>query len=612
MRQPRPTGLALALALCLMLASLAGSPQGAAAQQTDTPPPPSDTATPEPTRTATSLPTASVTSGPTASPTKVATTESTAPVKRPAVVITGYNANPSQPGPGNGFSLDLYLANQGRSDARDVQLSLTSETFLPAGTGSVLFVDRIKDGDDATVSTSLVVVQTATVGAHPLAIAIRYVDGDGNSYSEEATISIEVATGNIRKPQVVVSAVRMPGRVAPGIPFTLSMDLANTGGMDARNVLVSPAAGPLAFQGGGLSTPVFIPAGGVAAVSLRLVAASPSEPGAASQTLDIRYDGMDGERFTATQVVGVVITGGAATDPLPMVTSYSAGQGLSLYPGQVFELSLEVTNVGVADALRTMLVFGGGSAPSTSGGTGSGGTGGSSGTSLGVFAPLETSNVRFLDRVAAGTSTQVTQRLVVDGAAKPGSYTLDVSFNYVDANGEALSNTEVISLLVSRRVALGITAMNPVTNTLAGEPLLFPIEVLNQGGDTVNVTEVSVTGAANASVANGSRFVGQLDSGASDTVEAEITADEAGEAELLVTVRYLDDLNNEQVITKTLTLAVDEAPAMPDGAERPPSEEGNLFLRLIKGFLGLGASAGQATSDVGDAMSAPLAVPATP
>jgi hypothetical protein len=561
------------------------------------------------------VPTASATALASASPARTATSatpESSAPVDRPALVVTGYNANPSQPAPGNGFSLDLYLANQGRSDARDVQLTLTSDTFLPAGTGSVLFVDKIKDGDDATVSTNLVVVQTATTGAHPIQIAMRYVDGDGNSYSEDATISIEVTTGNILKPQVVVSAVHMPSRVAPGIPFTLSMDLANTGGQDARNVLVSPAAGPLAFQGGGLSAPVFIPAGGVAAVSLRLVAASPSEPGAASQTLDIRYDGMDGERYTATQVVGVVITGGAATDPLPMVTSYTTGNGLSLYPGQVFELLLDVTNVGVADALRTMLALGGGTAPSSSGsdtGSGSSTTGGSSGASLGVFAPLDTSNVRFLGRVPAGATTRVTQRLVVDGAAKPGSYVLDVSFNYVDANGEALSNTEVISLLVSRRVVLGITPMNAVTNTLAGEELPFPIEIMNQGGATVNVTEVSVTGSSNATVTNGTRFVGQLDAGASDTIEANVRTDKEGDAELTVAVHYLDDLNNEQVITKTLTLEVDEAPPMLEGDELPQSQEGNLFLRLLKGFLGLGASGGSGQSDVGSAISDPLAEP---
>ena len=77
-------------------------------------------------------------------------------------------------------------------------------------------------------------------------------------------------------------------------------------------------------------------------------------------------------------------------------------------------------------------------------------------------------------------------------------------------------------------------------------------------------------------------------------------------------VHYLDDLNNEQVITKTLKLAVDDAPPLPEASAGGRATEGNIFLRLIKGFLGLGASAGRASSDVGSAISAPMAVPATP
>jgi hypothetical protein len=96
--------------------------------------------------------------------------------------------------------------------------------------------------------TQLTVVREASRGPHPIQIALRYQDGEGNVYTDESAISIEVAPGSILRPQVVVAAVRMPSRVAPGIPFQMGLDLANTGGQDARNVLVSPAEGPLASR----------------------------------------------------------------------------------------------------------------------------------------------------------------------------------------------------------------------------------------------------------------------------------------------------------------------------------------------------------------------------
>ncbi len=563
------------------------------AQPTASPPPATATVPPGPPTAMATATVAATTLPPTAVTATADATSATSPPQdeRPFIVVVGYDTNPSQPRPGATFQLALYLSNEGDADARNVQVGLASDTFLPASQGSVLFEDKIRDGEDETLGTDMVVSETATPGVHSLALDLRYEDRDGNVFTDRATIGIEVAAGGTRRPLVVVSAVHMPSRVAPGIPFTLGLDLVNNGAQEAKNVLVAPAAGPLAFQGGGGSVPVNIPPGGGANIALRLVAASPSQPGAASQILDLRYDGPDGTPYVGTHVVGLVITGGAATDPLPMVVGYRAGSRLGLHPGQVFELVLEITNVGVADALRTVLALGGGAPPTASGGASGAVSGGSSGAALGVFAPLETSNVRYLGRLPAGDSTALTQRMVVDGAAKPGPYVLELTFNYVDGNGQALSNTEVISLIVTRPVSLGITALSAITTTLASQPLPFPVEVLNQGGSTVNVTTMEVIGSAGVSVADGSRFVGELDSGASDILEPVITASETGPAELTVAVHYLDDLNNEQTVTETFTLTVEAASDLPQNEEEDGvPAEGNLFVRILKGFLGLGAS----------------------
>ena len=74
-----------------------------------------------------------------------------------------------------------------------------------------------------------------------------------------------------------------------------------------------------------------------------------------------------------------------------MVTAYQADVDL-LQPGTLFELSLTVTNLGIADAKNVTMVLGGGTSSVTNdGGTpGPGGVSGSSGD-LANFAPLNSS-----------------------------------------------------------------------------------------------------------------------------------------------------------------------------------------------------------------------------
>jgi hypothetical protein len=571
---------------------------GVPAQQTPSPTPmasPSNTAAPTGTAVLPSV-TPVATGSPT--PTAPAGTAPASPVperdERPFLVLTGSSADPGQPAAGTSFQLDLDVANQGDADAHNVQLALSSDAFVAIGSGSTLYQDKIPDGDDETMGTRLTVTDTATPGVHSITVDMRYEDRDGKVFTDRATVGVDVAA-SVQQPVIVVQAVRMPSRVAPGIPFTIALDLANTGSQPATNVVVAPAAGPLALQGGGGSAPVYIPAGGLATVSLRVAAASPEAPGAVSQTLDIRYNGPTGAAFATTHVVGVVITGGAGTDPLPMVTGYRAGDQLGLHPGQVFELVLDVTNVGVADAFRTMMALGGGTAPTAASGTAAA----TSGSSLGVFAPLDTSNMRYLGHLPAGGTTTVTQRLIVDGAAKPGPYVLEIAMTYVDAKGTTLSNTEVISLVVTRPVDLALTATSPVTTTVAGESLPYPVEVLNRGANTVNVKEVTVAGPDSVEITDGSRYVGPLDAGASDTLEPVLTPGKEGPLAIEITAHYLDDLNNDQVVTQTYTLTVTAAaPETAAPASGTPGE-GNLFIRVLKGFLGLGASPPLAVTEPG-------------
>jgi hypothetical protein len=337
--------------------------------------------------------------------------------------------------------------------------------------------------------------------------------------------------------------------------------------------------------------PLNLAPGASGVVSLRVQAAD-VEPGATSQSLELRYDEPSGERRTDTQLVGVVVAGDSALGPMPLIDAYrtvSFGSGnddgaeAMLHPGQVFDLVLDVANVGLAAAQRTRLTLGAASA-------GAGSAAASGGSGLGVFAPVGTSNVRFLGLLAAGESRQVTQSMVIDGAAKPGVYQLPIVFAYVDDDGQMQETSEVISLLVSRPVNLVITPITVVTETLGLAPFPFSAEITNAGDGTVKVGEVIVSGSAGLRIEDGRRFIGPLDAGALDTIDATVIPREPGRSVVTLTVNYTDDFNRPGKVEREFPVEVTEANEAAPPSEGEPRPTGNVVVRIIKGLLGLGAS----------------------
>jgi hypothetical protein len=200
-------------------------------------------------------------------------------------------------------------------------------------------------------------------------------------------------------------------------------------------------------------------------------------------------------------------------------------------------------------------------------------------------------NVRFVARLGAGDTVAVVQRLIVDGSAEPGAYTLPISLAYDDARGTRHVDDQRISLLVRRRPHLRVSFFRPVEGALVGEPFELPIDVTNIGRTSVNVSTVEVT-SEDLEIRDGSMYLGPLDGGTTGSLEATAVGEVGGTAEVVVSVHYLDDFEQSQTITQTLTVNV-ETPAEELSAEESAeeSEEGfwRSVLRLLRGLLGMGS-----------------------
>jgi hypothetical protein len=564
------------------------------AQPSDTPRPTNTRPGPPPTwtRPPTSTPVPSATVEPTE------TTRPKADIHRPLLVIENMQVDPRRPSPGSTFKLEVDVVNAGDAHAHNVRFSWSSEIFLPEGESTQHFEKGIPANDEHDFDARARVASTVKAGTYPIQVTVSWEDGDGAADTTTANLAVEVGGQSAVRPLLSVTAWRAPGWVVPGIAFGVAFDIVNTGGREARNVQIVPAGGSVALASQASGGVLNIGGGGSATQSLRLIAAASAEQQAVAQPMELRYDDEDGTRYTESLTIGFGVVDPDADQPLPMIESYrvrpanpdiartGAGDATTLHPGEVFWLDLSILNVGRQAAVRSFLAFGGGAAPSAADGAGSA----AGAPSLGVFAPLGRSNRVFLGRIEAGGGTTVTQRMVADGSAKPGVYALDVAMSYDDAEGKTLQSSEIVTLLLSRPAQLQFSAVNVMTSTVVGQSVPFAVEIINGSANTLNVSQVTVEGDRWMGVTGGSRYVGPLDDGGSDVIEAVLDPKAPGTATVTVIVAYVDDFNQTQEVRESYEFEVAEAPPEVEGADEPPPPTRSLFARVLRGLFGLGAS----------------------
>lgn len=498
------------------------------------------------------------------------------PPGRPVLTIRNFSVNPSRVAVGREFLVTIEIYNNGSRGAENTLVIFPGGTFLPVGeTGHAVGFMHINA--TAIVTQTLRVPANMASGTYNLQINLSANDYEGNHYEYPQTIAVEVLGAGQGRPQLVIEAAETtPAVLGPGDAFSLTLALANHGDRTATNVLVGVAPSNLAAPAGGGN---FVAVGRIGVnqrvtATLPLVLGEVTQAGRLNLEIAMEYSDYTGSPYTARQNVGLETSTALSDRPQLLIAGYHSEPD-SLAPGDVFTLTLEVTNVGGGEAQRLTL---------TLGGEGGGG--------LKPFAPLASGNVRFVPRVDAGETVEVVQQLAVDGSANPGAYSLPVALAYDDTRGTRHSDSQLISLLLRRRPHLQIGFYSPVPTATVGMPFPLPIEVTNVGRASVNASTLEVS-SPQLEISNGSIYLGPLDGGTSGSLEAMAIARQGGSAEVLVAVNYLDDFDQPQAVTKTLTVQIEEpiveAPAQPE--EQAPQEETawDKILRFLKGLLGLGS-----------------------
>lgn len=483
--------------------------------------------------------------------------------------------------PGQEFTVTIEVYNNGSRAGENTMAVIPGGTFLPVGQNGHMY-GTVHINHTFIVAQRMRVPANTASGVQNVTINLSANDWAGDHYDYPQTVAVEVVGGSggpapTGQPKILIEgATTDPPVIAPGELFTLTLRLANRGSRTALNVTASAdTAVALPAEGSGIASSDIIRIDEAVTVTLPLRLKPGQEGGRQGLNVTIECSDYSGGGYSDQQTVELDVDASLANRSQLLIDGYHTTPE-QISPGDGFTLTLRLTNVGGGDAQRLTLSLGG-----------------ETGEQLGAFVPTGGSNVSFVPHVGAGETVDVALRLLVSGDAGTKAHSLPVALAYDTAGGTREKSTQQVSLMVRRRPAFKVSFYRPVEGALAGQPFKLSVQVLNGSNAKFNVPELEVVGEQLEFLEETSTYVGDLDPGGSWNLDTTAQAAEPGPVDVTVNVHYVDDLNQTQVVSQTLTFEVQDAGRsdfdFPGEMEVQPESLWHKTLRAVKGFLGLGS-----------------------
>jgi hypothetical protein len=384
------------------------------------------------------------------------------------------------------------------------------------------------------------------------------------------------------RPVVIISSYTPFSTPSRGQNFSMAVYFHNSGMRAASNLIIDFVPGELIPRNNGGTQTIYQLISDETKSITQEFTVSPDLWGAyvGAVTVNVEYSDYEGnvynDSFSIAVDLSVPAYAPAAATPTPtaapifqpqlVIESYASDVEI-LQPGTTFELTLGINNLGNAEAKAISMVMGGGSLEVNPEGTPQPGISGGEGEFTN-FAPLDSSNVKFIGDLKPGETLEASQKIVVNVSTSPGAYSLKYSFVYTNESGEKVVENQVITLLVYRMPSIEVGFYQDTGPIYANQPNFLPLQIVNLGKQSAVLGNMTVS-AEDSYLENSSALVGLVDAGFYFTLDTMITPEKPGPLEIQISVNYTDDFNQPRTYTTVIPLEVLEAPIMdnlsPDG-----------------------------------------------
>lgn len=485
--------------------------------------------------------------------------------------------------PGDRANLTFRVKNITSIPVKSVKITFNSskqEGFSIVEGLNTRFAQKIDSYGFFDADFNVILSQSAQAPSQPVELKIEYKDTTGAAYAEDIQIFIPVEqqikeeTKGIIKINNIVSP---QSEIKPNNDFTVAFDLENVGFDDVRNIKIVVSG-----------ESVIVPK------TLNNLYCSEIKPGkrehfevvffatsdAATKnypiSINVEYEqgkGSNANKAAFSQYIGVLITNKNGADnqtksstPRIIINKFNFGSQDGVKAGQEFILNLSFLNTSKISDVNNIKI--------------------TVNSSDGAFVPVEGVNTFFADTIPVKSAIERSIKLRSKHDLEQKPYIISVNFEYEDSKGNQFTSSENISIPVvqNTRLTTGQIMMPP--ELMIGQPMPVMIDFYNMGKTILYNLTVKAEGDFDAQNVN--YFVGNFEPGRSDSYEAQIVPNKAGDCKGYIVFEFEDSLGNKSEIRKEFAFKAIEMQhpdfqpeGFPDKPVNPqPNKTSNLYLIL--------------------------------
>ena len=474
--------------------------------------------------------------------------------------------------------MTIRLFNRGNTTLKNTEVSLTLPEGISIDNGAASqYVGYMFSGDRQTTKFTLTASTKLESKNYPIDVVITGKDGSNNDVNIKKTLYIPVVgSGSAASMRdLEITGVSIPQQAPAGDDFTLNFQVRNSGTSEARDlkITVSPTEG-IINKTKNIFIESSIAKGSSKSYSVTFFSLTSAEQ--QSYPIKITVEPVNGDGSDSSlQYASIMLkqAGGSAKTPQLMVDSYNYG-GSYVQAGSNFQLSLGLYNTSSSHDLTNIKV--------------------TVTSSDGSFIPVNSSNSFFIESIPKKGRHTKSLNLSVKQGAEQKKTELQVDMSYEDGAGNAFNSKDVISIPVMQETRLQVDDVIAPPELYAGMQSGVSVQFYNMGKTVLGNLRITAEGDFDTPESI-SYFVGNMESGKSDSYDFSFIPREGGTMEGKIIFTYEDASGNEQVYERPFSFEV--MADMPDWGgefipEEIPQNQGSKWPWFVGGFAVILAAAG--------------------
>ncbi|MDD2481888.1 MAG: hypothetical protein PHF82_07155, partial [Lutispora sp.] len=498
--------------------------------------------------------------------------------KPPKLVATAIGYGDSPLTAGDKKTISVILRNNGALDAKDIRVSLKglrTDGFTLFNSPDVKQVQDIPGNKVIQLDYVLIPSLSMATGNYDLQLKVDYKDSKAVSYSDEFSFFLPVKGLDTTLSDIIIENIETPKAEIKGEEsFIVAFDVTNKSAVEADGVKVSLVTDKeIICKSLNIKSLGKMVKDEKKRVEFELYATSEAVTKNYPIQINVDYENGVGDKKVknnASQYVGVYINRGSGKGTPRIIVDRYIIEPYTIQAGDVFQLTMSLLNTSsyaTVSNIKVSLV-----------------------SDDGVFNPVNSSNTIYIESIGPKENIQKVFTLTPKRDAEHKTYGISVNIEYEDEAEAQLSSKDMISVPVIQQAKLVLgDAMIP-PEVFMGQTFPVSLEFYNMGKTTLYNLMIKTEG--NFSTQNSNYYVGNFETGKTDSYDVGITPTEEGAINGRIIFSYENAVGEifeevKEIQSNVIQMPMEPMPE-PGMGENPGDNGKNKIMSIVKNpyFIG--------------------------